>query len=151
MKRRIKKLKVVFSIILCAASLSMLVVPLYAAAPEEVAPCFENVRDATPSFSISSSGLAKIGCSIKPIADVTYVVLVRMRIEKKTLFFFWTEVDNGRDGNAWIIYLTKDHTSESFTFQLSKKGTYRGSFLICPTGSAAPAEENQVYLETKYE
>ncbi len=151
MKSKIKKLKVVCSVILCAASLAILVVPLYAAAPEEVAPCFENVRDASPYFSISSSGLATLGCSIKPIANVTQVVAVRIKIEKKTLFFFWTEVDIGRDGNIWVLFLTKDHTSESVTFQLPKKGTYRGSFLICPAGSAAPTEENEVFLEVKYE
>lgn len=129
MKRRI------ISIIFLAIMVCTLAVSVAAAT---IQPRLNNTAMTSTNFTITSSGKATITASYTGYKNVTTGATVTSYIEKRTLGMFWTRVDIGEIGNAWVDTSTDDTDAFGHVFYLSERGTYRAivEYEIRGTGGA---------------
>lgn len=116
-----------------------------------IAPCYNNGRSVLPSFSISSTGLAKLTAVFVGISGVTTKVSSEMYIQKKALGgLLWTKVDIGTTSNVWTDSSTNISGSFTHSFQLSKTGTYRAVITIYFYGSGGSTDSVPTKIDRTY-
>ncbi len=111
-------------IIVLATTVSLFAVPI-SASNEGIMPCFNNVMEIYSYFTIDSNGKATIEASYDGIYGVTSGAGIQMKIQKRTLLFFWTDVDNGQNNNTWGDVVNGVDNIVIHSMYLSSKGTYR--------------------------
>ena len=91
-----------------------------------------NTSSVYTNFSISDTGEAHVIVDYTGFPGVTTGATVRIKIEKRNLLVFWTEVI------VDIHYFREASHAETFVYQLEKSGTYRCTveYLISGTGGA---------------
>ena len=127
--------------ILLIAVLSMTSITSFAS-DEGIAPRLSHANNANFSFSATANGgyidVTYLGYDSFVRADLT------VKIEKRFLLFFWTEVD------TWSISSTKVDDMFSHTFSLTGSGTYRASFTLTITGNDGTVDTIPFELEDSY-
>ncbi len=129
----------------------LFVVPLFsisavAAAPEEVMPLYNNTVSATSNMSINSNGKMTISYIFTGYPSTTTKAVITTYIEKKTLLFFWSRVDNGQTDKQWVDTITDYRYAGAREYQLSSSGTYRVTitYVIYGTGGSPDEITHQI-------
>ena len=97
-----------------------------------ITPYYNNVENTRTTFFITENGEANVSIRYTGSSDVATGATVRIKIEKRNLLVFWTEVI------VDIHYFREASHAETFVYQLEKSGTYRCTvdYLISGTGGA---------------
>ena len=124
--------------LLCMLMLFSYVTIPAAAANDGIMPCYNNVLETTTIFTISDSGVATVTVSYDGITGVTTGATITTKIQKRTLGFIWTKVDEWVDSARLADY----STFHSVT--LPDTGTYRVvvEYEITGTGGATDVIED---------
>lgn len=102
-------------------------------------------------FGITSTGMAEVSVDYQGNESSFTDVTVETYIQKRSLGFIWTKVDNGEENKTWV------DTSSSRTgyfvhhLQLDSKGTYRAVFKITFSGTGAEDDVIETTREYVYE
>lgn len=102
-------------------------------------------------FGITDTGLAEI--SVNYVANNTSFVsaTVETYIQKRTLGFIWTKVDNGEIDKTWVDTSTAEYDFFMHHLQLDDTGTYRAVFKITFSGTGAEDDVITEKVECVYE
>ena len=127
--------------ILLIAVLSMTSITSFAS-DEGISPRLSHTSDAAFSFAASANGgyidVTYHGYDSFVRADLT------VKIEKKFLLFFWTEVD------TWSGSSTERRGEFYDTIPLTGSGTYRATFTLTITGNNGTVDTIPSVLEDSY-
>ena len=133
--------KRVFAAILLMSILSMVCVTTFASS-EKMEPRYSNFDNCVLLFSATESGgyidVTYNGYDSFLRADLT------VKLEKRTLLFFWNEID------AWNVSSTQSNGHLSHVFSLNGSGKYRATFTLLITGSDGSVDSVQETIESKY-
>lgn len=143
--------KIVLMILIVSSLLSCLTFYVGAEPGYEIEPYFSNVKDATLSFSIFSTGLAAVGITYNGFSDVFTQVRCEITLQKRYLGLFWFDVDNGMPDNTWVDYSTNSYGGFYHEMQLSDTGTYRAVFKVYFYGTTGVVDEISDKIEDQYE
>ena len=99
---------------------------------KDITPYYNNTLRTDTSFMITENGEANVWIHYTGASDIATGATVRIKIEKRNLLVFWTEVI------VDIHYFREASHAETFVYQLEKSGTYRCTveYLISGTGGA---------------
>lgn len=124
--------------LLCMLMLFSYVTIPAAAADDGIMPCYNNVISTRTQFNISDSGVATVTVSYTGVPGVTTGATITTKIQKRTLGFIWTKVDEWVDSARLVSY----STFHSVT--LPDTGTYRVvvEYEITGTGGATDVIED---------
>ncbi|MBQ7338969.1 MAG: hypothetical protein IJW40_11040 [Clostridia bacterium] len=100
----------------------------------EVMPLLNNTLTTSETFVIDADGTANVRVSYVGYDGVTRSATVRVKIQKKVLFW-WSDVDNGLEDNTWVIYMSGVDGSCIKTLALEDTGSYRAVIEYTITGS----------------
>ena len=97
-----------------------------------ITPYYNNTINTETVFAVMSNGEANVSVYYEGHSSITTGATVRIKIEKRNLLVFWTEVI------VDIHYFREASHAETFVYQLEKSGTYRCTveYLISGTGGA---------------
>lgn len=112
--RSIKKQVLIFAV--CMIMLCANVITVFASS--DVVPCYDNVAYAVVYTDVSSDGELEIMLEYEGYSSTTKAV-INVCIEKKTLFFFWS------DEAEWSDTLYVNSYCGMDSYQLPDEGTYR--------------------------
>ena len=97
------------------------------------------------SFVITETGEAIVGVNYEGYTGVTTGATITIKIEKRTLLFFWSDVVDE------TITAVGDRYFKEFYYQLEDKGTYRCTVVYTVSGTAG-ADDVLTFEDTeKYE
>lgn len=102
-------------------------------------------------FGITATGLAEV--SVDYVGNRTSFtnVAVETYIQKRTLGFIWTKVDNGEVDKTWVDTSTEEVGYFVHHLQLDDTGTYRAVFKITFSGTGAEDDVITDKIEYVYE
>ena len=127
--------------ILLIAVLSMTSITSFAS-DEGISPRLSHTGDAAFAFSATANGgyidVTYLGYDSFVRADLT------VKIEKRFLLFFWTDVD------TWSASNTRIDGYFVHTFNLTGSGTYRATFTLTITGNDGTVDTIPFELEDSY-
>lgn len=96
-------------------------------------------------FAITETGEAIVAVNYEGYTGVTTGATITIKIEKRTLLFFWTDVVND------TITVVGDRYLDEFYYQLEDKGTYRCTVVYTISGTGG-ADDVLTFEDTeKYE
>jgi len=141
-----KSLKRILLMLLCVAMLTAATLPSYAAEPR-----LSHGVISSYSFDITSSGVAE---SVLTYAgnDTSFTdIRVETYIQKRSLGFIWTKVDNGETNKTWVDTSTDQAGYFTHTLQLNSTGTYRAVYIVTFSGIGADDDVLEDKIEAVYE
>lgn len=102
-------------------------------------------------FGITETGLAE--ASVDYIGNDTSFthVTIETYIQKRTLGFIWTKVDNGETDKTWVDTSTAEYGYFVHHLQLDETGTYRAVFKITFSGTGAEDDVITEKMQDVYE
>ena len=104
-----------------------------------------NTAGMNSDFAITSDGLAIVWVNYEGYTGIATGATITIKIEKRTLLLFWTDVINE------TITVTGHRYDNEFEYQLSDKGMYRCTVEYCVSGTAG-SDDYWTYQDTyKYE
>lgn len=138
--------KKIFTSVLCCCLALSLTVPSYAAEAR-----LSHGISADMLFGITDTGLAEV--SVDYIANSTSFtsIAVETYIQKRTLGFIWTKVDNGEVDKTWVDTSTAEDDYFVHHLQLDDTGTYRAVIKITFSGTGAEDDVITEKLTAVYE
>ena len=141
-----KYLRKLWVSILCACLVFSLTIPVLA-----VEARLSHGISAGILFGITETGLAE--ASVDYIGNGTSFtnVTVETYIQKRTLGFIWTKVDNGEVNKTWVDTSTEEVGYFVNHLQLDDTGTYRAVFKIIFSGTGAEDDVITEKVECVYE
>lgn len=80
-------------------------------------------------FIISDTGKATVAILYEGYENITTGAVITIKIEKRTLLVFWSEIVN------YTITVPCDYYSDSIYYQLEKSGTYRCTVVYTVSGT----------------
>ena len=96
-------------------------------------------------FAITETGEAIVAVNYEGYPNITTGATITIKIEKRNLLFFWTDVVND------TITVVGDRYLDEFYYQLEDKGTYRCTVVYTVSGTAG-ADDVLTFEDTaKYE
>lgn len=126
------------------------VIPFNAFAAEEVSPRYTNCNSCDVMFSINSSGVASTDITYTAYSSTFTQAKLSVKIQKKTLWFFWTTVDIGTSDDVWTGYCTDIYGEIYYDLQLSSTGTYRAIITVEFFGNTGVVDTIEETMEDKY-
>ena len=126
------------------------VMPFYAFAAEGVSPRFTNCHSCDITFNINSSGVASTDVTYMAYGETFTQAKLSVKIQKKTLWFFWTTVDIGTSDDVWTGYCTDIYGEIYYDLQLSSTGTYRAIITVEFFGNTGVVDTIEETMEDKY-
>lgn len=96
-------------------------------------------------FTISETGEASVLVNYEGYTNVTTGATITIKIEKRTLLFFWTDVIND------TITVVGDRYFDELDYQLEDKGTYRCTVVYTISGTGGPDDVLTFEDTEKYE
>ena len=102
-------------------------------------------------FGITSTGLAEVSVDYQGNQSTFTNVVVETYVQKRTLGFIWTKVDNGEDNKVWVDNSTSRIGYFVHHLQLDSKGTYRAVYKITFSGTGAADDVIETTREYVYE
>ena len=137
-----KKITKTLVAILLIAILSMTSITSFAT-EQTVVPRLSHVGSANFSFSATANG-GYIDVTYYGYDDSFVRADLTVKIEKRFLIFWWTEVD------TWSVSSTKVEDMFSHTFTLTGSGTYRATFTLTVTGNDGTVDTIPIEIEDSY-
>jgi hypothetical protein len=99
---------------------------------------------------VDSNGVAYITVAYSGYTNITTGATITVELQKKFLGLFWTTVDIGMPDNMWVENVSDSNFYKSYSYQLSKKGTYRAEIHYTIYGTAGAADEVEDFLTDTY-
>ena len=140
-----RKLKTTMMLLLCVLMVLSSTLPVYAANAR-----LSHGVIATCSYDIAATGYSEAVITYAGNSTSFTHITVETYIQKRSLGFIWTKVDNGEDGKTWIDTSTSDHGSFRHGLQLDSTGTYRAVFTITFSGIGAEDDVIEDKIERTY-
>ncbi len=140
-----KKMTKLFLIITLITAICLGNAPIYASASEplSVTPRWSNANSITADFSASSSG-GDVFINYTGYKDSFANAVVSVKLQKKFLLFFWTDVDE------WSATSTNCSDILTHTFSLNGTGTYKAIFTVEIFGINGNVDTYTTEIESKY-
>ena len=136
-------IKVWLPLFLLSVLLCMSVLPAYAEG--QPTPRFTNIIECDTLFYVDGSG-ANVVVTYEAIEETFLRAKVTVKLEKKVLGLFWTDV-----GDTWTSDYCYDHLGYiSATLPANGKGTYRATFQLIVYGNQGIADVIDHTIEAKY-
>ncbi|MBQ7321192.1 MAG: hypothetical protein IJW99_03765 [Clostridia bacterium] len=101
-------------------------------------------------FYIGSSGSAEVSVYYEGNATTFTDITVETYIQKRTLGFIWTKVDNGEPNKTWVDTSTSRTGTFIHDLQLDSTGTYRAVFTVTFSGIGASSDVIENEIEDVY-
>ena len=137
--------KLLSSILVLAVICSASVITVSAASgSSDITPYCNNIFQYNSTFIIDDNGDAEICVSYKSDPGVVTNATIEIRLLRKTLLFFWSEVETWTDTSTSSIY------SNVHTTSLSKTGTYKVEITYTINGNGGAADVITDEIEQKY-
>lgn len=112
---------------------------------DDVSLCNNNTGMMNSGFAISETGEASVLVNYEGYTNVTTGATITIKIEKRTLLFFWSDVIDE------TITAVGDSYFNEFHYQLEDKGTYRCTVVYTVSGTGG-ADDVLTFEDTeKYE
>lgn len=108
-----------------------------------ITPRWSHLSDVTFSFAATSSG-GHVDISYAGYPDSFANVDVNVKLQKKFLLVFWTDVDE------WSTSSTDDYGNFYHCFALDGTGTYKATLTFTVTGSDGTVDTYTDEIESKY-
>lgn len=124
-------MKRILSVLLVCTMLATFAVSVFA---NDISLCNNNTANTSTDFVISGTGLAMVAYRYNGYPDVATGATIEIKIEKRNLLFFWSEVVYE------IISVSGECCDEVYTYQLSSKGTYRCTVTYSVYGMGGAAD-----------
>ena len=119
-------MKKIVTLLVCTLML-LSILPLSALADEGITPYYNNIALKDTHFEIDSNGTAAVRATFRGDRNVITSATVKIKIQKKFLFFFWTDViewtDETTENNYTVVHST---TVDSGTYNAIVEYTIRG-------------------------
>lgn len=112
---------------------------------DSIQPYYNNIDNATTSFSISSSGKATVTNTYSGITNTTKGAEIVTKVQKK-VGLIWVTVDD----DSWTDTSTSVTFSKSHSVQLSSKGTYRAHVVFTISGTGGSDDKITKNVEKTY-
>ena len=141
-----KKAKRILTLIVCVLVLMNAVLPVYAADAR-----MSHGIHAYVTFGITDTGLSEVSIIYGANTTSFTHITVETYIQKRSLGFIWTKVDNGETDKTWVDTSTEIDGMFLHQLQLSDKGTYRAVYTITFSGTGAEDDVIEDKLEYKYQ
>ena len=138
-----KSFKLWLPLLLSCVLLSMSIVPAYA--DSQPTPRYTNTIGCNMAFVVNANG-ANFSVSYQAVAATFLQAKLTVKLEKKVLGLFWTEV-----GDTWssdYCYDAVGHIAD--TIPADGKGTYRATFKLTVYGNQGIADVIDNTIEAKY-
>ena len=135
-----------FVVVLCVFLVLSLTVPSFA-----VESRLSHGVSAELLFGITETGLAEVYVDYQANDTSFTNATVETYIQKRTLGFIWTKVDNGEANKTWIDTSTERVDYFVHHLQLDDTGTYRAVFKITFSGTGAEDDVITEKFECVYE
>ena len=143
MKRMNHIFKCCLPFLLSCALLCLSILPAFA--DNQPTPRYTNTLRASMSFAVDSSG-AHFSASYTALQETFLQAKLTVKLEKKVLGLFWTEV-----GDTWTSDYCYDYLGYiSGTLPADGKGTYRATFKLTVYGNQGIADVIDNTIEAKY-
>ena len=139
----LKKLTV---LLLCMLMVMALTLPTFAAEPR-----LNHGVVAQYGFDITPTGYSEWIVNYMGNATTFTNITVETYIQKRTLGFIWTKVDNGEPNKTWVETSTASDGLFCRGLQLDSTGTYRAVIKITFSGSGAADDVIEDKVEAVYE
>ncbi len=127
--------------------MSMVILPIHA---DEPVPCYVNTRTVSAELVILSTGEAVVTFGYQGYEDLATSAEITVKIQKKTLGLFWTDVDNGQPNDTWSFNAFGNHYDNEVSMFLSSKGTYRAVVNFTIYGFGGGPDEVEKISQDKY-
>ena len=137
-----KKITKTLVAILLIAILSMTTITSFAN-EQGISPRLSHTDSANFSFSATANG-GYIDVTYYGYDDSFVRADLTVKIEKKFLLFFWTEVD------TWSVSSNNIEDHFFHTFNLTGSGTYRATFTLTVTGNDGTVDTIPSVIENSY-
>ena len=138
--------KKIFMVIVSVFLVSSLVVPVFALGAR-----LSHGVSADLLFGITDTGMAEVSVEYQGNGTSFTSATVEIYIQKRTLGFIWTKVDNGEVNKTWIDTSTERDDYFVHHLQLEDTGTYRAVFKITFSGIGAEDDVITEKFECVYE
>ena len=126
------------------------IIPFNAFAAEGVSPRYTNCNSCDIMFSINSSGVASTDITYTAYSSTFTQAKLSVKIQKKTLWLFWTTVDIGTSDDVWTGYCTDIYGDMYYDLQLTSTGTYRAIITVEFFGNTGEVDTIEETMEDKY-
>ena len=119
-------LKKITSIFLILTFMILSSQPILAKSDIPVSPMYNNVVSVSSNATITENGVLNISYHYIGTSGVTSKAIIKTYIEKRTLLgLLWTRVDISTANNEWVDTINNYRYSNTRSYSLSQKGTYR--------------------------
>ena len=140
-----RKLKQTITVMLCILMVLSLTLPAHAANAR-----LSHGVIASCGFDVGSSGWAEVYVTYSGNATSFTNIRVETYIQKRTLGFIWTKVDNGEPDKTWVDTSTENGGIFDHGLQLDSTGTYRAVFTVTFSGTGAADDVIEDKIERTY-
>ena len=141
-----RQLKKLIMVSICVLMVMALTLPTFSAEPR-----LNHGVVAQYGFDITPDGYSELMVSYSANTTSFTHITVETYIQKRSLGFIWTKVDNGETDKTWVDTSTVDHGYFSHGLQLDATGTYRAVFKITFSGTGADDDVIENKIEAVYE
>lgn len=131
------------SIVLCVGNTHVMASELQTSYSTTITPRWSHLSDVTFSFAATSSG-GHVDISYAGYPDSFSNVDVHVKLQKKFLLVFWTDVDE------WSTSSTDDYGNFYHCFALNGTGTYKATLTFTVTGTDGTVDSYTDEIESKY-
>ena len=101
-------------------------------------------------FDVGSTGWSEVNLTYAGNSTSFTSIRVETYIQKRTLGFIWTKVDNGQPDKTWVDTSTAVSGTFDHGLQLDSTGTYRAVFTVTFSGTGAPDDVIEDKIERTY-
>lgn len=133
-------------VLFCVCFVTNLVLPVYAVDARLSHGVFTDML-----FGITDAGLAEVSVDYEGNGTSFISATVETYIQKRSLGFIWTKVDNGEVNKTWIDTSTERVDYFVHHLQLEETGTYRAVIKITFSGTGAEDDVITEKLTAVYE
>jgi hypothetical protein len=116
-----------------------------------IAPCLENLHDATITFAVIDPGVANFMVSYNGNEDTFTQAKLTVTFQKRFLGLFWRTVDIGTTNNEWVAYSSVVQGEFYDTITMDGTGTYRANFKLEIYGTSGTTDVIEKTIDCKYE
>lgn len=146
-----KNVKIIMAILMAAAMLWGGIASVYASdADAGVAPCLDNLHDATITFGVIDPGVANFVVSYNGNETTFIQAKLTVTFQKKFLGLFWRTVDIGTTNDEWVRYSTDLRGEFYDTITMDGTGTYRANFKLEIYGTSGTTDVIEESIDCKY-
>ncbi len=139
-------MKRIIATVLSILMITCMLVSSVSAVDAGIMPCYNNTNYTNSDFYINSDGRADVHVSYCGYTDVTTGARITVQIQKKTMLFFWSDVD----GAYWRYSLSVIEYSTTHSVYLSDNGDYRAVITYEIWGNGGSDDVIEHTLEYEY-